>query len=476
MLLIDTFIKKLKIMKKKVTLFLLLVLFASTTMAQNWEGVGSQGFDSQVLCLLTDPSSNVLYAGGAFKKVDGTTVNGIAKWDGSSWSALGDGFSGTNAVVYSLALYNGDLYAGGHFTKSGSTTVNNIAKWDGNAWVPVGTGTSTSGSYDFVGAMLEFNGTLYIGGEFSTAGGNNISNIATWNGTTWAGVQAGANGRVNDFYMHNNELYTGGGFFFNNGSSILQYRIAKIVGNIMQNVGTLGLGDATSAWSVHSMATYKNNLYAGGNFNVIEGTTTTANHIAMWNGSQWSTLGTGKVGVTSTSSFSIRALEVYDDLLFVGGNFTAAGNENSNNLATWDGTTWKDAGAQLDGGVNAMTVYGNALIVAGTFKNAGGKTVNHIVKYGMPTTVEGINNVEQVKTTISPNPSKGNVVVHIYSNKKITNATLDIYNVAGALVKRVGTINERKVSVDNSNTPSGIYFYKLRQNGVVISNGKMVIE
>src|SRR6185503_19307382 len=48
-----------------------------------------------------------------------------AKWNGSSWSALG---SGMNGDVRALAVSGSDLYAGGQFTTAGSKVSAYIAK------------------------------------------------------------------------------------------------------------------------------------------------------------------------------------------------------------------------------------------------------------------------------------------------------------------------------------------------------------
>ena len=65
---------------------------------------------------------------------DGVAVNHIAKWDGSSWSALG---SGVNDGIHALAADKaGNLYAGGHFTAAGGKTSPFTARWtaaDGRA-------------------------------------------------------------------------------------------------------------------------------------------------------------------------------------------------------------------------------------------------------------------------------------------------------------------------------------------------------
>ena len=56
-------------------------------------------------------SGSDLYAGGGFTTAGGIAANYIAKWNGSSWSALGSGMNGD--CVYALAVSGSDLYAGG---------------------------------------------------------------------------------------------------------------------------------------------------------------------------------------------------------------------------------------------------------------------------------------------------------------------------------------------------------------------------
>ena len=69
----------------------------------------------------------MLYAGGGFTTMGGVTVNRVARWDGTTWTALG---SGTDGQVLALVASGGNLYAGGVFTTAGGVTVNSIAKWD----------------------------------------------------------------------------------------------------------------------------------------------------------------------------------------------------------------------------------------------------------------------------------------------------------------------------------------------------------
>ena len=81
-----------------------------------------------------DSTNNVLYAGGLFTDAGGVTVNYIAKWNGTTWSALGTGMnSSVNALAFDST--NNVLYVGGNFTTAGGVTVNRIVKYTNSSYV-----------------------------------------------------------------------------------------------------------------------------------------------------------------------------------------------------------------------------------------------------------------------------------------------------------------------------------------------------
>jgi hypothetical protein len=131
-------------------------------------------------------SINEVFAAGRFTstndsvEADRVPLNGIAKWDGSEWSALGSGISGGNAVVETLALKDlaatvsasNPLYLGGDFTAAGGVTANNIAKWDGTSWDSLVCGPENGVRGGAVrGIVPQSDGTLIIAGGFTNAGG-----------------------------------------------------------------------------------------------------------------------------------------------------------------------------------------------------------------------------------------------------------------------------------------------------------------
>jgi trimeric autotransporter adhesin len=297
-----------------------------------------------------------LYVGGVLSAASGAFANNIARWDGNNWSSLGVGdASGVNGRVLALTVFedgNGPtLFVGGEFTTAGGISANRIAKWNGVAWAPVGSGPSNGTSHS-VRAMTLFDDSsgdgpaLYVGGDFTLAGGVIVNRIARWNGVTWSslanGASIGVNGSVSAMAV------------FDDGS---------------------GGGPA---------------LYVGGTFTQAGGIP--SNRIAKWNGSSWSSLG---MGAANGTNGAVAALAVFDDgsgggpKLYVGGSFTLAGTSPVNRLATWDGASW----SALDGdivsvnndSVSALAVFddgsGSALYASRTLTDADGRAVKGIAKW-----------------------------------------------------------------------------------------------
>jgi hypothetical protein len=125
-----------------------------------------------------------LYVGGLFSSAGGSPSQGIASWDGSSWSPLGSGCGGgMYPYVFSITVYGTDVYSAGLYTTAGGQTCNGIAKWNGSTWSPLGSGFYSGGSNVYGAyASVIFNNKLVCGGIFSTAGGVSAGNVAQWDG------------------------------------------------------------------------------------------------------------------------------------------------------------------------------------------------------------------------------------------------------------------------------------------------------
>lgn len=92
-----------------------------------------------------DGDGPALYVGGRFTTAGDIVVSNISRWDGISWSNVGGGITGgENAAVRTMAVFDDGtgpaLHVGGLFTDAGGIPVANIAKWNGVTWSAVGNG------------------------------------------------------------------------------------------------------------------------------------------------------------------------------------------------------------------------------------------------------------------------------------------------------------------------------------------------
>ena len=198
-----------------------------------------------------------------------------------------------------LAVSGKTFYAGGSFTEAGGIQANHVAQWDGSAWAPMGSGLGESSEPRLpvdVTVLRVWNGDLYVGGTFAYAGGQLANSIAKWDGTMWVPLGSGV------VRMWEN----------------LSGKVFTIPGTV--SVLT-GLGD---------------DLYVGGVFTNAGGIQ--ANSLAKWDGSSWSSLGTGFV-------VAVSVLAASGTDLYVGGNFNTADGIEANAVAKWDGSGWLALGS-----------------------------------------------------------------------------------------------------------------------------------
>jgi len=210
----------------------------------DWRALGS-GFNYGVNDLLVHEGE--LYAGGIFGNSGGVPVERVARWDGAQWQPLG---AGTDNIVYALGSHGGDLYAGGYFTHAGGAAAEGIARWNGAAWHPLGAGVGGAGLFYKVATLASVAGELYVGGDFTEAGGAPAAGIAVWDGAAWreyeGGVQSdGGYVVVHDLQIHEGDLYLGGNFSSVGGRGEVSYNLARWVDGTLVPVF---LQDFAAAW------------------------------------------------------------------------------------------------------------------------------------------------------------------------------------------------------------------------------------
>jgi hypothetical protein len=352
------------------------------------------------LSTFDDGTGSALYIGGDFFSAGGVTARGIARWNGSSWSAVGN--VSTPITVFALGAFDdgsGDaLWAGGKFQSIGGVAANSLARWKGSSWSAPsgGLGEGLTQSYQVeVDALVPFHPAsgpmLCVGGLFSTAGNAPASNLAGWNGSLWSPLTddgLGLTGNTFAFTTFDDgtglALYAAGGMA--SAGSALANNIAKWNGSSWSALGS-GLNGGVRALAVFDDGA-GSALFAGGTFTSAGGSS--ADHIAKWNGATWSALGTGIANQPDPTAF-VYALAAFDDgtgpALYAGGTFDIAGSVSVNGIAKWNGSSWSAVGSASSGNVTvfALAVFddgsGAALYAAGSFTSLGGVSAMNIAKW-----------------------------------------------------------------------------------------------
>ena len=366
---------------------------------QNWSTLGTypnDGVPGDVRGMVALRDS--LYIAGRFTWYDTLKVDGTAIWNGTTISAM----PGTNTYTYhvsSLATDGTNIYVGGGYFQfwDGVQYTNGlgVARWDGNAWGILGNVPDHAGVHGKIYCVTWWNGSLYVGGSFDSAGVVSANNIARWNGTAWSSIGSGLNKPVNALLESGTKIYAGGNFTASgidtmNGVAMYDTLAGiwtpiangvlpglSFVSALAGSASTLYMGGSLSYWS-NSYATgdgvdYYAALLSGGTFSFL-GTTPVADGLG----------GNGGGGTPFYFNYQeVNAFAVSGDLVYVGGNFTAAGGIRANNIACWNNATktWSPLGDGVDGSVTSIAVVGTDLYAAGLFYNAGGSPANLIARW-----------------------------------------------------------------------------------------------
>ena len=294
-------------------------------------------------------------------------------------NGVGDWFGmaeGTNGTVRALTVpTEGPVFIGGEFTTAGAIATANIAIYDPvTGWEGFDSGSNGSINSIAIGNQ----GNIYVGGDFTQIGGIQANNIAMWNGS-WSALGQGTNGPVAQIGIGNeNKLYVGGTFETAGGITVNNIALWSDDSWIALADGATGTPGTNN--EVRTITIDGDGLvYVGGNFDAAGGNT--APRIAVWDGTNWGTLGSG------TSGF-VQAMAITQDYIYAGGNFAIAGNVTANRIARWDRSSlqWETLGYGLSGNVNALAHDGSYLYAGGNFQTASdqeniNKIVNNIARW-----------------------------------------------------------------------------------------------
>lgn len=313
-------------------------------------GLNGTVYDFEVF---DDGTGAALYVAGAFTMAGGLAANGVAKWNGSQWSALGSGIPGgagnlevfdygTGPTLY--AMSNGKIYRwsgaqwvivaglpqaqtsamGTHDFGSGQRlyyyTQWDLLEWDGSTTRVVP--GSPSQALCFASASDPFGDALFVGTYNGmhrwdgygwnniTCFGGSITSIAVWEPGPDSPFTIYACGSVSTCNSGQPSVASWSGFAWS--------ALGGGVGGAVNALGTFTGGSTRS-------------LIVGGDFTSVEGVPG-INRIARWQNGEWHSMG---IGLNATP----RAIIEFDDgagpAIYVGGDFTVVNGQPRGRIAKW---------------------------------------------------------------------------------------------------------------------------------------------
>lgn len=350
-----------------------LVIRSINTADQNLTGWGEANFigkaESEISTFSLISGTNSV---SAFLVDDDKTLSHYTNSSGSwlpanTGGALAlEGFGGgLNNIVRALAVYNNVLYIGGDFSDAGGFAEGDrIIAFDGTNFQSLPTGLNNG-----VRALFVYNNELYIGGSFTNAGGiSGADYIVRYDGTNYSSLGFSFNASVLSFTEYNGDLYIGG-TFTDAGGLALADRIARYDGTSLSSLG-VALNNA-----VNAMIVFNNELYIGGTFTNADGIAD-ADRIVRFDGTNFLSLAVPLNNI-------VYALAIYNGELYIGGAFTNAGGLGAaDRIVRYDGTNYFAPSAALNNTVYALAEYNGELYIGGAFTNAGGiAAADRIVRY-----------------------------------------------------------------------------------------------
>lgn len=357
---------------------------------------GIRGFDRSVESMAVFPqgAGGQLYVGGRFSLAGPVSVSNVARWTGTGWTGVGTGITSSAGLAFVRTLVpttigGPALLVGGEFTNAGGVMTNNLARWSGSSWSAMGGGVGLGG--ESVRSITHHDDgtglTLYVGGLFSSAGGGTARNFARWNGTTWAGFGTGADGAVNAMSTFNppnapqrGGLFIAGSFDTVNGDAARG--LARWKSSEWLPLGR-GFNRAVESLVVYDPTPFTNpspRLYASGQFTYVNAVR--VDSLALWNGSVWTPL------VGGGANGPVHALGLYNFIernLIAGGQFSSINGVSASNIARFNGTSWFPMGSGINGPVYAIAGVDigstPVVYVGGEFTTAGGVSASNIAAW-----------------------------------------------------------------------------------------------
>lgn len=410
-----------------------------------------------------------LHVAGRFHMAGTVSSTNIARFDGTTWT--GGLRGGADDVILSLGVFGGSLYAGGEFLQVSMNSpvpvdASHVARWNGSSWSALGSGVSND-----VYAFAEYAGDLVVAGTFLEAGGAPAFGVARWDGAQWSAMGPGLGGPsstyVRDLASWNGQLYAGGGFHTIGGAAATG--LARWDGAAWSDFGvSVVQGSNFFGGLVNALCVWNGGLVVGGNIQEINGVP--INGVAFFDGVNWSDLGGGL-----DPGAAVRDLFVYHGRLVATGSVEMGPTFG---IALFDGVSWSVPGNGLmTWDLFSDWIYGTefqgSLYVTGNIGYADGIAQSRMARWTDAGTAAPVAVATGPGIRVIPNPARGEATIR-FTTGRPSAVTLDIHDAAGRLVRRLAegraTDGASECAWDGRDAAgrpvgSGVYFVRLQADG-----------
>lgn len=378
-----------KIYSSIILLFLLLSssYFISPLFGQS--GTLDPSFNSgtsvnDVILAIAIQNDSKIIIGGNFTAYNGTAINRIARLnsDGTSDATFTPG-TGADNIIRTIAIQSdGKIIIGGTFTNYNGSTLNNIARLNSNGTIDVTFTLGTGANSTVNTAVLQGDGKIIIGGDFTSYNGTSRNRIARLNadGTLDATFDpgVGANATVFSTAIQSDGKIVIGGSFSTYNSNTKNF-IARINSNGSFDASFAGTGTNGTIRTIRIQSDGK--IFMAGVFNTYDGVARISVARANSDGSLDISFepGTGANSAVRTSAIQS------DGKILIGGEFTSYNTTAINRIARLNSDGSIDATFNTGTGAN-NTVWSTVIqsdgkiIIGGMLTTYNSMTRNRVAR------------------------------------------------------------------------------------------------
>lgn len=342
----------------------------------DWAPLGA-GIDGWVRAIAIDGAGD-LWAGVTFEGDRGLTGE-LRRWDGSAWTVAGT----LDGAVRDLAVIGTDVVVVGEFTTAGGVAAASVARHDGATWSAVGDGTISNGVATAIAAAPT---GFCVAGVFDAIGGVPAENAACWTGVAWTPLGTGLPGGIAVLARSPGGTWYAGGtitFIVDETTGAYEAGIAVLSGATWEPFeGGIDNGFINE---VRAIGFAGPDVLIAGHFLTAGDSDVPARHAARWSPTGgWSELAGGlRSGVGVFLEYIRGGHELVvagDGTVWLGGIFTQTGASPTSNVARLDpdGSIHALVGPHpilgISGGLNALAATGDRVLAAGGYFGFAGMT------------------------------------------------------------------------------------------------------